>query len=113
MLSYQPSALSVPPSVSVPGAKYKIRYLRQTLRLSSTAPSLTILLVGMGMNDPIPKSTYLVEQLIEKHPNLAYIHLIEAQRNDVLSSLETLDESGQAISVSNGLIRGVCFRDRF
>lgn len=33
--------------------------------------------VGMGMKDPIPTYGYLVSQLRENHPNLAYIHVVE------------------------------------
>ncbi|PIL29743.1 hypothetical protein GSI_08182 [Ganoderma sinense ZZ0214-1] len=32
----------------------------------------------MGMADPIPQFTYLVDQLKQRHPNLAYLHLISA-----------------------------------
>ena len=33
--------------------------------------------VDMGMADPIPTFSYVVEQLAKKHPNLAYIHVVE------------------------------------
>ena len=30
----------------------------------------------MRMEDPIPTFTYLIEQFKEKHPDLAYIHVV-------------------------------------
>ncbi|KAJ3731227.1 NADH:flavin oxidoreductase/NADH oxidase [Lentinula guzmanii] len=36
----------------------------------------------MGMKDPIPTYTYLISQLKEKHPNLAYLHLIQSRNLD-------------------------------
>lgn len=34
---------------------------------------------GMGMKNPIPTYTYLISQLRERHPNLAYIHIIQSR----------------------------------
>jgi NADPH2 dehydrogenase len=31
----------------------------------------------MKLKDPVPQSTYIVEQLKDRFPNLAYLHLIE------------------------------------
>lgn len=31
----------------------------------------------MRMGDPIPTFTYLVSKVVETHPNLAFIHLVE------------------------------------
>ncbi|EMD36593.1 hypothetical protein CERSUDRAFT_115632 [Gelatoporia subvermispora B] len=31
----------------------------------------------VGMDDPVPQFSYIVEQLRDRHPDLAYIHLIE------------------------------------
>lgn len=31
----------------------------------------------MRMPDPIPSFSFVVEKLAEKHPNLAYIHVVE------------------------------------
>ncbi|KAJ3814043.1 NADH:flavin oxidoreductase/NADH oxidase [Lentinula lateritia] len=36
----------------------------------------------MGMKDPIPTFTYLISQLKEKQPNLAYLHLIQSRDLD-------------------------------
>ncbi|KAJ3747485.1 NADH:flavin oxidoreductase/NADH oxidase [Lentinula detonsa] len=36
----------------------------------------------MGMKNPIPTYTYLISQLKEKHPNLAYLHLIQSRNLD-------------------------------
>ncbi len=33
----------------------------------------------MRMKDPIPTFSYFVNQLVERHPNLAYIHVTEAR----------------------------------
>lgn len=35
---------------------------------------------GLLMADPKPTFTYLVSQLAERHPNLAYLHLIDPQQ---------------------------------
>jgi NADPH2 dehydrogenase len=34
---------------------------------------------GMGMKDPLPTFTRLVERIRDEHPNLAYIHAVEAR----------------------------------
>lgn len=36
----------------------------------------------MGMKNPIPTYTYLISQLRERHPNLAYIHIIQSRDLD-------------------------------
>ncbi|KAJ3769554.1 hypothetical protein FB446DRAFT_693394 [Lentinula raphanica] len=36
----------------------------------------------MGMKDPIPTFAYLISQLKEKHPNLAYLHFIQSRALD-------------------------------
>ena len=44
----------------------------------------------MGMSDPIPTFTYLISEIKTRHPNLAYMHVIEPRveadvdRDDVL-----------------------------
>lgn len=35
------------------------------------------LLLDMRMDDPLPTFTYLVTELAARHPNLAYLHLVE------------------------------------
>lgn len=37
---------------------------------------------GMGMENPIPTYTYLISQLRERHPNLAYIPIIQLRDLD-------------------------------
>ena len=37
---------------------------------------------AMGMEDPIPTYTYLISQLRERHPNLAYLHMIQSRDLD-------------------------------
>ncbi|KZF21993.1 NADH:flavin oxidoreductase/NADH oxidase [Xylona heveae TC161] len=34
---------------------------------------------NMGMKDPVPQFSYVVEQLAQKHPHLAYIHAVESR----------------------------------
>lgn len=31
----------------------------------------------MGMADPVPQYSYLVREIANRHPNLAYIHIVE------------------------------------
>ena len=38
----------------------------------------------MGMKDPEPQFSFFVEQLKTRHPNLAYLHLVEARENSVM-----------------------------
>lgn len=38
-------------------------------------------LADMRMDDPIPTFSYLIQQIVERHPNLAYIHMIEPRVN--------------------------------
>ncbi|KAI5896395.1 FMN-linked oxidoreductase [Schizophyllum commune H4-8] len=40
---------------------------------------------GMGMKDPKSQFGYVVEQLKAKHPNLAYVHVIESRVHGVLT----------------------------
>jgi len=35
----------------------------------------------MGMKDPVPTYTYLIEQIIQRHPDLAYLHATEPNEN--------------------------------
>ncbi len=35
----------------------------------------------MGMKDPLPTFTTFVERIRDEHPNLAYIHVVEARAN--------------------------------
>jgi len=46
------------------------RYLQDEIRLLTT-------LSDMRMQDPVPQFTYFVAQLRERHPDLAYLHLVE------------------------------------
>lgn len=32
------------------------------------------------MVDPIPQFTYLVKRIVEKHPNMAYLHVVEPDK---------------------------------
>jgi len=45
---------------------------RTAIRLSPWSPFLS-----MRMEDPIPQFSYFVSELKEKHPNLAYLHIVE------------------------------------
>lgn len=55
----------------------------------------------MGMKDPIPTYGYLVSQLRENHPNLAYIHVVEPRINGV--GLDVADFGDR----SNDFIRNI------
>ncbi|PPQ90987.1 LOW QUALITY PROTEIN: hypothetical protein CVT25_014227 [Psilocybe cyanescens] len=47
----------------------------------STLPNRQlILLLDMHMVDPIPQFTYLVKRIVEKHPNMAYLHVVEPDK---------------------------------
>ncbi|KAI0795058.1 NADH:flavin oxidoreductase/NADH oxidase [Abortiporus biennis] len=41
----------------------------------------------MGMQDPYPTYTYVVNQLLERHPDLAYIHAIDPRARGVADSV--------------------------
>ncbi|KAM6501828.1 hypothetical protein JOM56_001805 [Amanita muscaria] len=60
---------------------------------------------GMGMKDPIPQYTHFVSELKKKHPDLAYVHVIEP-RIDGGSDRTTTSESG-AIE-TNQFLRDIC-----
>ena len=42
----------------------------------------------MGMKDPIPTFTYVVNQLVNLYPDLAYLHISEARLTAVGEDLE-------------------------
>jgi len=50
---------------------------------------------GMRMKDPKPTFTYLVQQLVERYPDLAYLHLVEPrlQTLEVLSHIPAYEEN--------------------
>ncbi|KAF8267289.1 FMN-linked oxidoreductase [Lactarius quietus] len=58
---------------------------------------------GMGMRDPLPTFTTLVERVRDAHPNLAYIHVIEP-RIDGISDSESPDEN---MTQSNDALRKI------
>ena len=39
----------------------------------------------MGMADPVPQFSYFVEQLVARHPALAYVHVVEARVNGYMT----------------------------
>ncbi|PPQ78462.1 hypothetical protein CVT25_011857 [Psilocybe cyanescens] len=51
---------------------------RTGLRLSPWSPHQ-----DMGMKDPVPTFTYLINQIMQRHPDLSYIHSIEKRINPV------------------------------
>lgn len=63
------------------------------------------------MKDPVPTYTYLVEQLVAKYPNLAYLHTIESRpaKTDAEHSdqPEEADSFGRPIKESNDFIRKI------
>lgn len=55
----------------------------------------------MKMRDPIPQFSHFVSSLVESHPNLAFVHLVEpppiAERTDVKHLSEIPGESNDFI----------------
>lgn len=49
----------------------------------------------MGMLDPIPQFRYLVQQLKNRHPDLAYIHLFEPTFNVDPVEMNTESQAGK------------------
>ncbi|KAI9459881.1 NADH:flavin oxidoreductase/NADH oxidase [Lactarius psammicola] len=49
---------------------------RMAIRISPWSPYH-----GMGMKDPLPTFTTFIERIRDEHPNLAYIHVVEASVN--------------------------------
>jgi NADPH2 dehydrogenase len=58
----------------------------------------------MKMVDPIPQFTHFVTSLKSKHPNLAYIHLVEPR---IDGSIEIEDSNGKYDGESNDFIRAI------
>lgn len=56
----------------------------------------------MRMKDPIPTYTYLLDQIISKHPNLAYLHVIESRP---AKNAESADPLGRPLAESNEFLR--------
>jgi NADPH2 dehydrogenase len=50
----------------------------------------------MGMNDPLPTFTALVERVRDAHPNLAYFHAVEPRIDGVIGSDLTDDNRTQS-----------------
>lgn len=65
---------------------------RTAIRLSPWSPFL-----DMGMKDPIPQFSHLVSTLKERHPNLAYLHLVEPQIDGNTDRSTTAHESNDFI----------------
>lgn len=65
----------------------------------------------MSEKDPVPTYTYLVEQLIAKHPSLAYLHLVESRPpTESSASLPVeIDSFGRPKTSSNAFIRSLWF----
>ncbi|KAJ7155101.1 hypothetical protein C8R46DRAFT_1116989 [Mycena filopes] len=78
---------------------------RTSLRLSPWSP-----FQEMGMADPLPTFSYVVAQLASRHPDLAYLHLVEPridgniERNDTVGAHES-NEPLRALWVPRPLIR--------
>ncbi|KAL1744911.1 hypothetical protein HDZ31DRAFT_37524 [Schizophyllum fasciatum] len=58
---------------------------------------------GMGMKDPKPQFGYFVEQLKARHPNLAYVHLVESR----VKGLMTVPPEEYDPAKSNDFIRAI------
>ncbi|KAJ6509098.1 hypothetical protein DFH09DRAFT_274872 [Mycena vulgaris] len=57
----------------------------------------------MGMDDPLPTFSYLISQLVERHPELAYVHLVEPR----ISGNATRDDSVVGAHESNDTLRAL------
>lgn len=64
------------------------------------------MLVGMGMADPKPQFSYLISQLKQRHPTLAYLHAVEAR-------LDGLDDKPDAPADANDVFREIWAPKRF
>ncbi|CAE6500886.1 unnamed protein product [Rhizoctonia solani] len=53
----------------------------------------------MGMRNPIPTYTYIISELVERHPELAYIHMIEPGINSAENG--TTQELDEGVKASN------------
>lgn len=42
----------------------------------------------MRMGDPIPTFSYFAEELKKRHPDLAYLHVVEARGNNLMGEVE-------------------------
>jgi NADPH2 dehydrogenase len=64
---------------------------------------LTELSTDMGMADPLPTFSYLISQLVERHPRLAYIHLVEPR----IIGNATRDDDAIGAHESNDALRAL------
>ncbi|KAJ3764415.1 hypothetical protein EV360DRAFT_31639 [Lentinula raphanica] len=67
----------------------------------------------MGMKDPIPTFTYIISQLKEKHPDLAYLHLIQSRAlDDPKESNETFFDAWlpRPLVVADGFTRDTALK---
>lgn len=72
-------------------------------------------MLEMGMKDPIPTYSYLIGQIVQKHPHLLYLHFVEARvagdldRNDQpVNEEHPSDASGdKAVVQSNEFARKI------
>lgn len=46
----------------------------------------------MRMEDPIPTFTYLISQIVQRHPDLAYLHVVEP---GVAASMDITAQQGE------------------
>ncbi|KAF9484153.1 NADH:flavin oxidoreductase/NADH oxidase [Pholiota conissans] len=63
---------------------------------------------GMGMADPVPQFSYLVKQILQKHPDLAYLH-VTAKRLDKVTEGEVpgVNDTFDAGGSENDFIREI------
>lgn len=54
----------------------------------------------MGMDDPIPTFSYFIQQIVDKHPNLAYLHVVEPRVSGVDDRVPTADEVCHSYSLT-------------
>jgi NADPH2 dehydrogenase len=46
----------------------------------------------MGMADPKPTYTYLIQQILERYPDLAYLHVTEKRLDSTMEAAAATDE---------------------
>jgi NADPH2 dehydrogenase len=61
------------------------------------------LILDMGMKDPIPQFTHIIQSLKDSHPNLAFLHLVEPR----IAGAGDADKSHSEVPESNDVFRKI------
>jgi len=59
----------------------------------------------MGMKDPVPTYTYLITQIIQRHPDLAYLHVTEKRLESQNKKHNASSDTFVAEGAENDFIR--------